>query len=194
MKLATKRYQNFNTRKNKRKAISENGESNGVRAIRIFNPAFNADLTHGNYEKARRSQTSKKFDHSIRTVDRIPTSKTPHGARPNRIFSRGLDLSHQQLVDSIGHNFEDPKDPEDLSWEILAWGPAIRFRRWDFGSVVWRTPLSEFGLCRSDNSVSKQMVNEGPRYIILVSIIFIVSVSVANIPAWRQLAGLLQRL
>jgi hypothetical protein len=170
MKLATKRYQNFNTRKNKRKAVSEDGESNGAHAIRIFNPAFNADLMHVNYEKARRSQTSKKFDHGTRTVDRIPASKTPHGARPNRVFSRALDLSHQQLLDSIGHSSMDPKDPEDLAMELFS-VRETSFVQSDYASILWRIPLRGLPLARADKSVSKQMVNESPRYVVPIILI-----------------------
>jgi hypothetical protein len=75
MKLAARRWQNFNRCSNKRKINPEDDEPGGVRAIRIFNPAFNAGLLHDNYEKARRGQTSDKPNHSKGPLVRSLLSK-----------------------------------------------------------------------------------------------------------------------
>jgi hypothetical protein len=159
MKLASKRYQNFSPRKNKRKINPEDEECKGTRAIRTFNPIFNAALMHDDYENARRMKQFMKLYHIKRATHGTPVSKTPHRTRVNRVFSRGLDLSHEQLVDSTGYRSVDPKGPEEL-----AWSPEMRYFRWDFDSIIWGTPLRKFELSQADNSVSKQMANESPRY------------------------------
>lgn len=151
MKLSTKRYQNFNPRKNKRKISTEDDDSNGVRAIRIFNPTFHADLMHDAYENVRRIQTPQKLNHRKRT---IPVSKTPRGTRVNRVFPRGLDVSHRQLVDNLGPVYINPKYP------LIYLG------------FVQGDPLSKYGLTPAEGT-SEQIVDESPRY--ESSIKFIVS-------------------
>jgi hypothetical protein len=162
IKLASKRYQNFSLRKNKRKFSPEDDKCKGARAMPIFNPTFNAALMHNDYENARRMEQSKKLYHIKRTTHLTPVSKTPCGTRVNRVFPRGLDLSYKQLVVSIGHRSVDSKKPAGIAWP--PWY-GMSYLRWDLASVEWEHPLRTFERSRINNSVSKQMVIEGPRYV-----------------------------
>jgi hypothetical protein len=146
MKLAAKKCLNIQRRKNKRKISLEDDQYKGVRAIGVFNPKFYANLMHGDYEKRARIQTPEKLNQRRWS---IPVSKTPKGTRINRVFPRGLDISHRQLVDNFGPVYVNPKYP------LVYFG------------FVQGDPLSKYGLTPAGGT-SEQIVNESPRYEISV--------------------------